>query len=90
MFRKCSNRCLTAGKKKIGTALLSIHNIIIIIINLFRQVFNVSVWSAQRKIFVTACIFDIMQYDFMLQNILNCRELSNLPSIGHLSAQSQQ
>ena len=47
------------------------HNIIIIIINLFRQVFNVSVSSTQRQIFVIARVFDIMQFD-MLQKFFNC------------------
>ena len=46
---------------KISTALLSIHNIVII--NLFRQVFNVSVRSAHRKIFLIA---------YMLQFFFNC------------------
>ena len=33
--------------------------IIIIIINLFRQVFNVSVCTAQRQVFVIASVFDV-------------------------------
>ena len=62
-------------KFKISTTLLSIHNIIILCfctINLFRQVFNVSVCSAQPKIFAIACAFDIMQLDNMLQIFFNC------------------
>ena len=56
------------------------HNIIIIIINLFFQVFNVSVSSAQRQIFVIARVFDIMQFD-MLQKYFNCsyRGSTSLP-----------
>ena len=47
MFSKGSYRCLTAGKKiTISTTLLSIHNMIIVIINLFCQVINISVCSA--------------------------------------------
>ena len=46
------------------------HNIIIIIINLFLQVFNVSVSSAQRQIFVIPRVFDIMQLD-ILQKCFN-------------------
>ena len=46
-----------------------LHNIIIIL-NLFPQVFNVSVSSAQRQIFVIARVFDIMQFDNMLQKRL--------------------
>ena len=41
-----------------------------IIKNLFRQVFNVSVCSTQQKILVIACAFDIMQFDNMLQKFL--------------------
>ena len=76
MVWKGSNRCLTL-----------LHNIISIIIrNLFCQVLNV-----QRKFFVNACIFDIMQFDNMLQKFFNCsycgtrhyqQELSNLPPLG--------
>ena len=60
---------------------VSIHNSIIIIINLFRQVFNVSVCSAGQKIFVIACVFDIMQFD-KLQNFFNCssRSSTSLPT----------
>ena len=55
--------------------------------------------SAQWNIFVIACVFDIIQFDNMLQNFFNCsyrgtrhyqRVLSNLPPIGHLPAQIQQ
>ena len=47
MFWKGSYRCLTAGKKvKIRRTSLSVHNMIIIIINLFSQVINISVRSA--------------------------------------------
>ena len=50
---------LSSWKKiKISTILLSLHNIIVIIINLFGQEFNVSECSAQWKIFVIACAFD--------------------------------
>ena len=48
-----------------------LHNIIIIL-NLFPQVFNVSVSSAQRQIFVIARVFDIMQFDNVLQKCFNC------------------
>ena len=49
------------------------------------------------KIFVIAFVFDIMQFDYMLQFFLITvigtqyyqRELLNLPAIGHLPAQSQ-
>ena len=49
------------------------------------------------KVFLTACVFD-MQLDNMLQFSLvsvigvtqDQRELSNLPAIEHLPAQSQQ
>ena len=44
---------------------------IIIIINLFRHVFNVSVSSTQRQIFVIARVFDILQFDNMLQKYFN-------------------
>ena len=48
MFWKGLYRCLTAGKKiKISTTLLSIHNGIVIIVNLFRRVFNVSFRAAK-------------------------------------------
>ena len=47
------------------------HNIvIIIIINIFCQEFNVSVCSAQQKTFVITCVFDIMQFDNLLQLLL--------------------
>ena len=54
-------------KFKISITLLSIHNIIVVIANLFRQVFNVLVCSAQRDIFVIACVFDIMKFHNMLR-----------------------
>ena len=83
-----------------STTLLLIHDIIIsIIINLCRQEFNVSVCSAQLKIFVITCVFDIMQFDNLLLIFFNCSyrgsmsyklELLNLSHIGHLPAQSQQ
>ena len=49
--------------------------------NLFCQVFNVSVSSAQRQIFVIARVFDIMQFD-MLQKCFNCsyRGSTSLPT----------
>ena len=79
MFWKVSCRCLAAEKKKkkkkkkkVSTLLLSIQNIIIIIINLFCHEFKVSKCSAQRKIFVISCVFNIMQFDSMLQNFFNC------------------
>ena len=78
--------------------LLLIHDIIIIIIiNLFRQESNVSMCSAQWKIFVITCVFDIMQSDNLLQIFCNCSyrrsrpyklELLKLSTIGHLPAQS--
>ena len=99
MFSKGSYRCLAAGKKiKISTKLLSIHNSIIII-NLFRQVFNVSVYSAKWKIFVIACfwhhtIWQHVKIFLIAVLLVACcnqqRELSNLPTIGHWPAQSQQ
>ena len=64
----------------------------------FRQEFNVSVCSAQGKIFVITCVFDIMQFDNLLQFFLNCSyrsstsyklELLNLSPIWHLPTQSQ-
>ena len=55
---------MAAGKN------LKIANIIIIIVNLFPQVFNASVTIAQWQIFVNASVFDIMQFD-MLQKCLN-------------------
>ena len=73
MFWKGLYQCLAAGKKiKICTILLSLHNIIMIIINLFGQVFNVSKCYAQWKIFVIACVFDIMYIVNMLQLFFNC------------------
>ena len=52
-------RCLAAGKKlKIITTLLSIHNMIIITIYLFRQVI-ISVCSPEQKILLVAFVFDI-------------------------------
>ena len=42
----------------------------IIIINLFLQEFNVSGCSAQWKFFVITCVFDIMQFDNLLQFFL--------------------
>ena len=56
-----------AKKIKISTTLLSIHNVIIININLFSQVINISVCSAERKIFVVVFVLDIMQFDHMSQ-----------------------
>ena len=38
----------------------------VIVTNLYRQVFNISVCSAQWEIFVIVCAFDIMQFDNML------------------------
>ena len=51
-----------------------------------------------ETIFVIAFVFDIMQFDHMLQifliTVIGTRhyqpELLNLPAIGHLPAQSQQ
>ena len=43
-----------------------------IIKNLFHQVFDVSVSSAQRQILVIARVFDIMQFDHMLHKFFNC------------------
>ena len=54
---------------RISAALLSKHNIIIII-SLFRQGFNVSVCSALQKIFVIACVLDIMRFENILQFFL--------------------
>ena len=64
------------------------HTIIIIIINLFCRVFNVSMSSELQQIFVIARVFDIMQIDNILyKNVLIAviaaahyyqRELSNL------------
>ena len=48
------------------------HNIIIIIINLFCQAFNISVSSTQLDIFVIVRVFDTMQFDNMLQKCFNC------------------
>ena len=68
----------SSKKFKVSAALLSIQNIIIIIINFFRQVFNVSVCSAQQKIFAIACAFDIMQCIF---DIIACAfDIHNLSS----------
>ena len=47
-------------KFQISTIILSIHNIVIIIINNYRHEINVSLCSAQRKIFVSTCVSDIM------------------------------
>ena len=55
------------------------HSIIIIIINLLRQVFNVSASSAQRQIFVIALVFDIMQFDNILQKCFNCSYRGSTP-----------
>ena len=78
------------------------HNIIIVIRNPLGQVFNVLSSSTQWQIFVIACFFDIMQFDYMLQKCFSCSyrdstslpwelwELLNLLPIGHLPAQSQQ
>ena len=73
-FWKVSHWCLTAVKN-----LKLAQRCYIIIINLFNHVFNVSVCSAQRQVFVIAC-FDIMQF----------REFFKFPPIGNLTAQSQQ
>ena len=57
-----------------------------------------TVCSAQRKIFVITCVFDIMQFDKILRNLFNCTyrgsmsyqlELLNLSPIGLLPPQSQ-
>ena len=58
------HRFLTAGKN------FKKHNIIVIVVNLFRQVFNVLVSSAQRHFFA-ARVLDIMQFDNMLQKYFN-------------------
>ena len=56
------------------------------------------VCSAQRKIFVITCVFDIMQFDKILRNFFNCTyrgsmsyqlELLNLSPIQLLPPQSQ-
>ena len=65
-------------KFKISRTLLSIPNIIKIVINLFRQKFHILAWSAQQKIFVIACAFDIMQFDHMLQKYFNCSYRGNV------------
>ena len=54
----------------------------IIIINLFHLVFDVSVSSVQQQIFVMAHILDIMQFDNMLQKCFNCsyRGSTSLPT----------
>ena len=79
--------------------LLSIPNIIIIVMNIFCQVFNVSVCSAQQKIFVTACTFDMCNLTTCYKNLLIAvitvaryyqRELLNLPAIGHLPVNKSQ
>ena len=70
MFSKGSYRCLTAGKKiTISTTLLSIHNMIIVIINLFCQVINISVCSGYG---FTAFDFNPLQFDHMLHFFFNC------------------
>ena len=74
---------------RISAALLSKHNIIIII-NLFRQVFNVSVCSAQRKIFVIAYMLQFFLIAVFAVARHYQRESSNLPPIGYLPSQSQQ
>ena len=86
-------------KFKISITLLSIHNIIVVIANLFRQAFNVLVCSAQRDIFVIACVFDIMKffttcYDNFLITVIAVahhyqRESLTLPAMGHLPVPSQ-
>ena len=57
-----------------------------------------TVCSAQRKIFVITCVFDIMQFDKILRNFFNCTyrgsmsyqlELLNLSPIRLLPPQSQ-
>ena len=76
MLWKSSHRSLIAGKN------FKIAQHYIIIINLFPRVFNVSVSSALRQIFVTARVFDIMQFDNMLQKGFNCsfRGSKSLPT----------
>ena len=49
-----------------------LHKIIINFINFFSQVFDVSVSSAHRQIFVIARIFNIMQFDNMLEKSFTC------------------
>ena len=51
----------------------------IIIINLFHQVFTVSVSSARWQIFVIAGVFDIMQFESMLQKYFNCSYRGSTP-----------
>ena len=64
MFDSCQ-------KFQIKTILLLIHEIIIIIIRyFFHQEFNVLVCSAKQKIFVITFVFDIMQFDNLLQFFL--------------------
>ena len=48
----------------------------------FRQVFNASACSTRQKIFVIARVFDIMQFDNMLQKFFNCiyRGRTSLPT----------
>ena len=67
--------------------------------NIFCQVFNVSVCSAQQKIFVTACTFDMCNLTTCYKNLLIAvitvaryyqRELLNLPAIGHLPVNKSQ
>ena len=71
VLKRLMSRLARWKKFKISTTLSSIHNVIIIIINLFHQVFNVLVCSTQRKIFVITRVFEIMQFD-MLQIFFNC------------------
>ena len=73
---------------KISTALLSVHNIMII--NLFRQAFNVPKCSAQRKIFVIGYMLQISLIAVIAIVLHYQRELTNLAPIGHLLSQSQQ
>ena len=39
---------------------------------IFSLVFNISVSSTQGQIFVIARVFDVMQFDIMLQKCFNC------------------
>ena len=43
---------------------------IVIIMNIFCQEFNISVCSAQRKLFLVLCYSDIIQFDNLLQMFL--------------------
>ena len=86
-----SHRSLRAGKNlKIAQHYCNHYK-------LFRQVFNVSVSSAKRQIFVNARVFDTCNLTTCYKNVLIAvitvahhyqRELSNLLSIGYLPAES--